>query len=188
VAEESEGRLRADAQRNRESLLAVAREVIAEQGVEASLRDVARRAGVGIGTLYRHFPTREALVQAVLSGRLEAMAETAEAALGAASPGEALFAWLRRFSAGSGAFHGLPGSVLAALRDEHSELHAACARLQLAAGRLLARAQETGEVRPGVDPADLFVAAAALGWAAQHADEGRAAGILDLLVEGLRPR
>ncbi|MEU2623327.1 TetR family transcriptional regulator [Streptomyces sp. NPDC007157] len=182
----AEGGMRVDARRNRDNLLAVARTVLAEEGLEASLRDVARRAGVGIATLYRHFPTREALVQAVLSDRLNALADAADESLTAPSPGEALTAWLQRFAAGSGTFHGLPGSVLAALHDVRSELHGSCAAMHESASRLLERAQAAGEVRPDVDAEDLFTAAAAIGWAAQYSDRERAQRILTLLTDGMQ--
>ncbi|MER5387044.1 helix-turn-helix domain-containing protein [Streptomyces sp. NPDC002688] len=182
---ESGGGMRVDARRNRENLLAVARTVMAEEGLDASLRDVARRAGVGIATLYRHFPTREALVQAVLSDRLNALADAADESLAAASPGAALTAWLHRFTAGSGTFHGLPGSVLAALHDGGSELHGSCVAMHESASRLLERAQESGEVRQDMDAEDLFTAAAAIGWAAQHSETERAERILTLLTDGM---
>ncbi|GAB2469344.1 TetR/AcrR family transcriptional regulator [Xylanimonas ulmi] len=178
--------MRVDARRNRDNLVAVARTVMAEEGLDASLRDVARRAGVGIATLYRHFPTRDALVQAVLSDRLNALADAADESLAAPSPGEALAGWLHRFAAGSGAFHGLPGSVLAALHDSRSELHGSCVAMNESASRLLQRAQEAGEVRPDVDAEDLFTAAAAIGWAAQYSATERAERILTLLTNGMR--
>jgi AcrR family transcriptional regulator len=178
--------MRADARRNRESLLEVAREVLAEEGVDASLRSVARRAGVGSGTLYRHFPTREALVQAVLSERLNALGAAADESLTDPSPGEALIAWLHRFSAGSGAFHGLPGSVLAALHDDRSELYASCRSMHEAATCLLGRAQEAGEVRGDIDAEDLLAAAAAIGWVAQYSGAERSARIMAVLADGLR--
>ncbi|WP_416961475.1 TetR/AcrR family transcriptional regulator [Streptomyces sp. Agncl-13] len=183
---EAGGGMRVDARRNRDNLLAVARTVMAEEGLDASLRDVARRAGVGIATLYRHFPTREALVQAVLSDRLNTLADAADKSLAATSPGEALTAWLHRFAAGSGTFHGLPGSVLAALHDVRSELHGSCMAMHESASRLLERAQASGEIRRDMDAEDLFTAAAAIGWAAQYSETERAERILTLLTDGMR--
>jgi AcrR family transcriptional regulator len=177
--------LRADARRNREALLAVAREVVAESGTEASLRDVARRAGVGIGTLYRHFPTREALLEAVLRDGLDELNADADRLLAESSPGAALVAWLARFAEGAGSFHGLPASVLAALGDGESELHASCVAVHSSAARLLERAQEFGEIRPDVDAADVVVAASAIGWAAENSSPERAAKIMRLLADGL---
>src|SRR5882672_11757920 len=93
--------LRADARRNREELLDVARQVIAEEGTEASLRDIARRAGVGIGTLYRHFPTREALLSEVLGEILAGARANGELLLAEAAPDEAVVQWLERFVQGA---------------------------------------------------------------------------------------
>jgi AcrR family transcriptional regulator len=185
MTERIDGEMRSDARRNRENLLTVAREVLDEQGTTASLRDVARRAGVGIGTLYRHFPTREALLEAVLREGLEGLRAAADEALAAPAPGEALAEWLHRFSDRSGSCRGLPGSVLAALNDENSELHATSTAMVQAATRLLARAQEAGQVRDDVQAEDLFAAAAAIGWVAEHAGPERAERILRLLNNGL---
>lgn len=176
---------RVDARRNRERLLASARQVFLEQGTDASLRDVARRADVGIATLYRHFPTREALLEAVLRGRLDTLRTTADELAGDPSPGGALTAWLGRFAESAGAWHGLPATVMAALRDDGSELHASCAALQEAAGRLLCRAQETGAARVDLRVEDLFAAAAAVGWLAEHAGHEPAARVLALLGDGV---
>ncbi|TYC15896.1 TetR/AcrR family transcriptional regulator [Actinomadura syzygii] len=176
---------RADARRNRETLLAVAREVFDEQGTDASLRDVARRAGVGIGTLYRHFPTRDALLEAVLRTGLENMRAAAEKAIESDSPRDALIGWLRLFSERSGACRGLPASVLGALGDDESELHASSSAMMHAAERLLTRAQEAGEVRPDVTAEELFAASAALGWVAEYSGRKRAERILALLGDGL---
>ncbi|GII62301.1 TetR family transcriptional regulator [Sphaerisporangium krabiense] len=187
TGQETGEELRADARRNREALLAVARAAFAEEGTDASLREIARRAGVGIGTLYRHFPTREALLEAALRDGLESLRAAADDSLDAESPIEALAAWLERFSARSSAWCGLPRSVLTALHSEKSELHATSAAMVDAATRLLVRAQEAGEVRADVEPEDLFAAAAAIGWVAENADPGRAARILTLLRDGLRP-
>src|SRR5713226_8945397 len=85
---------RADAQRNAERLLAAAREVFAEQGPDAALEEIARRAGVGIGTLYRHYPNRDALVEAVFRDRVEAAKARADALMTSTTPGEALTEWL----------------------------------------------------------------------------------------------
>jgi AcrR family transcriptional regulator len=177
--------MRADARRNRANLVVVARTVFAQEGTGASLRDVARRAGVGIGTLYRHFPTRDALLEAVLHEGLQDMRAAADRSLDSPSPGAALTDWLQIFSAGSGAWRGLPGAVIKALHDEDSELHPSCAAMHEAATRLLIRAQRAGDVRADVDAEDLFTAAAAVGWVAEHGDRQRADRILALITEGL---
>src|SRR3954452_2753784 len=89
--------MRADARRNVERLLAVAKETFAERGADAPLEEIARRAGVGIGTLYRHFPTREALLEALLRDSFEPLRAEADRLLTSPSPGDALDAWLRAF-------------------------------------------------------------------------------------------
>ena len=160
--------LRADARDNRARLLATARTVLAEQGVDASLRDVARRAGVGIGTLYRHFPNRDALLQALFGDTLDGLAAHAQELLTAPAPGEALVSWLERFATGSTRYRGLPSSVLAAVHDEGSDLHGACQRMNASAAALLARAQQAGEVRAGVTINDLCALVAGIALASEY--------------------
>ncbi|MFI6317968.1 TetR/AcrR family transcriptional regulator [Nonomuraea sp. NPDC050556] len=170
--------MRTDAQRNYAQLLAVAAEVFAEHGTEASLRDVARRAEVGIGTLYRHFPTRDALLQALLASRFDALAEAAD--------GDDLRTWLHRVAFGSAAYRGLPASVLGALRDETSELHASCEAMRTAGAGLLAASQQAGQVRGDVTIADLLIAATSVGWSAEQAGTEGAERQFTLLMDGLR--
>jgi AcrR family transcriptional regulator len=180
-------RQRADAQRNYERLLSVAREVVDEQGTQASLRDIARRAGVGLGTLYRHFPTRDALLEALLRQGFDRLAAKAEALAGSRSPDEALMEWLRDFTRNSTAYRGLPGSMMALLADEHSPLHASCQAMRDAATRLLKRAQDTGHIRPDVDGTDLFALVNAIGWIAEQAPTlaARRDRLFSLVMDGL---
>ena len=187
VGNAQEKDLRADARRNREALVAVARAVFAEQGTDASLRDVARRAGVGIGTLYRHFPSREALLQAVVREGFDVLRDLAEEMLAQPSPRQALATWMERFLGNFGACRGLSGSVLTGLHDEGSELHQSSEAMHLAATRLLARAQEAGEVRTDVTATDLISMAAAAGWVAQITDEEQSRRMLTVLLDGLTP-
>src|SRR4051812_41805783 len=98
---------RADAQRNYDHLLKVARAVVTEQGAQASLREIARRAEVGLGTLYRHFPTRDALLEALLGQGFDRLAAKAAALEETDPPDAALKEWLRDFAVGSGTFSGL---------------------------------------------------------------------------------
>ncbi|MFI5891143.1 TetR/AcrR family transcriptional regulator [Actinoplanes sp. NPDC051513] len=159
---------RADARRNYALLLDEARSAFAEYGTEASLRDVARRAGVGIGTLYRHFPNRDALLAALLSSNFDELREQAEALLAADGAREALLTWLTRLAIGSTAYRGLPESVMAALHDEGSQLHTSCVAMHEAGGRLLSRAQEAGEVRDDVTAGELLALAAGVAWAGER--------------------
>ncbi|MEV6976384.1 helix-turn-helix domain-containing protein [Kitasatospora sp. NPDC093806] len=181
---------RADAQRNRERLLEVAAEVVAEQGTQASLRDVARRAGVGLGTLYRHFPNRDALLEALLHRRFEQLAERADALAATEPSGRALGTWLHEFTLGAGAYHGLSGALLATLNEPGSSLHAACLVNRQACGRLLAAAQRDGLVRADVDAVDLFALANGLAWIADQAPSlaDRRDRLFGLVLDGLAPR
>ena len=163
--------MRADARRSRESLLEAARDAFAEHGTEVSLREVARRAGVGIGTLYRHFPTREALIEACLSHGLDALSSQAEELLGSDLAGEALDAWLFAFIAGSTRYQGLPGSLMAAMRDPASQLHHSCQAMRTAAARLLARAQQSGQVRGDLTIDELLALTAGIAWVGHQAPE-----------------
>ena len=179
---------RADAQRNRARILDVARTVLREQGTQASLRDIARRADVGMGTLYRHFPTRDELLEALLRDHFDRLATQAEALDAAPDPGVALTEWLRHFATGSAAFRGLPGSLIATLTDESSSLHTSCMSMRDAAGRLLRRAQDCGQFRPDVDGTDLFALVSAVSWIADQSPKiaVRQEHLLSLVLDGLR--
>jgi AcrR family transcriptional regulator len=118
--------MRPDARRNYDLLLEVARSVIAEHGAEASLREVARKAGVGIGTLYRHFPTREVLLQSLLRESFDQVTKKAEQLENTSSPDDALIAWLREMVALTHNHRGLIAAMTAALAEEDSALHASC--------------------------------------------------------------
>jgi AcrR family transcriptional regulator len=140
---------RADALRNYEKLVAAAREAFTEADRSASLEDIARRAGVGIGTLYRNFPTRADLVQAIYVDEVEALSRSA-AELAALEPWEALSAWLQRF-VGYVATKQALSDELFAVAERDAAVFAGCrAMLNKAGEPLLRRAQEAGVVRPDV--------------------------------------
>ncbi|MEH1164005.1 TetR/AcrR family transcriptional regulator [Micromonospora sp. CPCC 205539] len=180
---------RADVRRNRERLLAAAREAIAADGTEASLRDIARRAEVGIGTLYRHFPTREALLEAILDTNFDMLRERADQLLDSppGAPLEAFLTWLADVAAGARTYQGLPHSIMAALADETSELHGSCAAMRASGGQLLRRAQEAGQVRADVNVYEVITIVIGLAWAVQQ-DGGSPelmARLLDVAAYGL---
>ncbi|KIF77403.1 TetR family transcriptional regulator [Streptomyces sp. 150FB] len=181
---------RADAQRNYERVLAVARAVMDEEGTQASLRDIARRAGVGLGTLYRHFPTRDALLEALLRQGFDRLAEKARTLADERAADEAMAEWLRDFVANSNTYRGLPASMMATLADEDSSLHASCLAMREAAGGLLKRAQKSGDIRPDIDATDLFALVNAVGWIAEQAPSlaARRERLLALVMDGLAPR
>jgi AcrR family transcriptional regulator len=144
---------RTDARLNRELLVSTAKEVFAEAGPQASLNEIARRAGVGPGTLYRHFPNRHALLAAVLKDRVETLCELAERLLSSESADDALAQWLHAFLDHARVNHGM-GSAL--MVEEPDVLGIDCHRLILdAAAGLLARAQQRGTARPGLTADDL---------------------------------
>ncbi|NUP10699.1 MAG: TetR/AcrR family transcriptional regulator [Polyangiaceae bacterium] len=156
--------MRADAKKNYEHLLTVARAVVTEQGADASLRDVARRADVGLGTLYRHFPTREALLEALLRTSFDGLTASAGQLETSSSPGDALVAWLRDVVACANEYRGAISTMVAAIEDPASALHASCVTMKAAGARLLVRAQAEGVARTDLDGADLFALVGALAW------------------------
>jgi AcrR family transcriptional regulator len=160
--------MRADAKKNYDQLLAVARHVVAEQGADASLRDVARKAGVGLGTLYRHFPTREVLLEALLRTKFDESAQRANELEKWDDAGSALVTWLREAVAMTHTYSGAIAPMVAAIADEGSALHASCVSLRAAGTRLLVRAQAEGVARRDMDGNDLFALISALAWLADQ--------------------
>lgn len=177
---------RADARRNYERLLAAAAAAFAEAGPNACLEDIARGAGVGIGTLYRHFPTRQALLEGVYRDRIEALGVEAEALRDAPAPGDALAAWLRSVLAHNLAQRGLKEALLS---EGGTEVAAACkAELHAAGAALVARAAEAGAVRPGLEVGDLLRLVYGIALATERAPDGRAQAdrLLAIMLDGLR--
>ena len=156
--------MRTDAKKNYNALLAVAGTVITEQGADASLRDIARRAGVGLATLFRHFPTREALLEALLRVNFDQMTARADELEAATSPADALVLWLEEFIAHAHQYRGVVASMMTALEDPQSPLHASCVTMRSAGTRLLSRAQAEGTARTDIDGTDLFALAGSLAW------------------------
>lgn len=162
-------------------------EVVAEQGADASLRDVARRAGVGLGTLYRHFPTREALLEALLRARFDELTTRADELETTSAAGDALVSWLRLFVACAHHYRGVTASMMAAIEDERSALHASCVTMRAAGARLLARAQADGTARGDIDGTDLIALAASLAWLSdQPATAARADHLFDVVAGAIR--
>ncbi|MEU9337523.1 helix-turn-helix domain-containing protein [Streptomyces sp. NPDC048290] len=183
--------MRADARRNHERLLKVAAEVFAEQGEQASLDEIAKRAGVGSGTLYRHFPTRQALLEAAYVGRMEALAARADVYAAELPPGEALLAWLGEIGLGIIRVGGLRALLGSAVTDGDTYAATVCAStLNGAAERLVRAARAEGTLRPDVEPVEILRLAHGLATASELADgEGRHMGrYLRLLMEGLGSR
>ncbi|MFJ8110057.1 TetR/AcrR family transcriptional regulator [Streptomyces sp. NPDC096132] len=156
--------MRADARKNHDHLLAVAGAVITEQGAEASMRDIARKAGVGLATLLRHFPTREALFEALLRTSFDELTAKAGELETSSSPDDALVSWLRDFVAVAHNYRGVVALMMAAIEDSRSALHTSCVTMRAAGTRLLARAQAEGMARTDIDGTDLFALAGSLAW------------------------
>ena len=156
--------MRADARRNYSHLLAVARDVVTEHGVDASMRDIARRANVGLATLFRHFPTREALFEALLRSNLDALTQKADELETSKPPDEALVSWFREGAAFVHSYSGVVALMASAHEDPKSPLYAPCTAVHEAGARLLLRAQAEGTARADMDADDLFALMSALGW------------------------
>jgi AcrR family transcriptional regulator len=145
--------MRADAQRNYDRLLEEAKQAFIVHGTDVALEDIARHAGVGIGTLYRHFPDRYSLMNAVFIRELDALNDRAEKLIAADDPADALFVWLRTVGAHSAMYRGLSSAILA---QSDGRMLQCKARLRESGGALLARAQKSGAVREGIEIADLL--------------------------------
>jgi AcrR family transcriptional regulator len=179
-------RVRADAQRNLDALLHAAKNVFASAGVDAPVREIAEQAGVGLGTLYRHFPQRADLIAAVFRREIDACADAAPVLSAERDPFDALACWMLRYAAfvaakrglakalhsGDPAFDNLPGHF-----DQ---------RLRPAFRKLLDRAAVAGAIRADVDADELLGAVTSLCMSAHTAGPGRAERMVALMVDGLR--
>ncbi|MFC9624011.1 TetR/AcrR family transcriptional regulator [Streptomyces sp. NPDC056930] len=165
ASEDSGGRKpRIDVQRNRASILEAATRRFAEHGIGTSLEAIAKEAGVGPGTLYRHFPTREALLAAVLQIRAEELLARRTEIERITDADEALRQWMRALEDYLSAFSGLPEPLLAAIRVKESPLTVPCHTLIGITGDLLRTAQLNGNARTSVQGDDLFLAALSVAW------------------------
>lgn len=177
---------RADAQANRQKVLQAARIQFAQDGPDASLNEVARRAGVGVATLYRHFPTRESLVAAVYANELHELGAAADRLLASLPPDEALTTWAARFVEYAGTKRGL-GEALHAIRRQQDDGLDPRAVLTSSMDKLLAAGREAGTLQADLDGEDLLFAFAGL-WTLPHDDRfpARAKRLVDLVLAGLR--
>lgn len=179
--------LRADAARNRVKLLDVAYRVFAEQGLSVPIDEIARQAGVGAGTVYRHFPTKQALYQAVAEARFNSLIERAERLLDSDDPGAAFFGYFSALVDEGGTDKGLAEALAGLGIDLEQIAPGAEQRFKEVLGRLLVRAQQAGAVRPDIDVMD--VKALLVGCHAmdrQHDDPDVARRITTVIRDGLR--
>ncbi|MEU8401062.1 helix-turn-helix domain-containing protein [Nonomuraea sp. NPDC048892] len=183
--------MRADARRNYDRIVAAAAEAVAEQGAEASLEEIARRAGVGSATLHRHFPSRQRLLEAVFRDKVEALCATAEdLAAGSDDPGRALATWLGAVARHAVANRGLAASLMRGAHDGDPAWGATCHTMITDAGAdLLARARRANAARPDVSITDLLTLVNAICLAVEHEPDGAAQAdrLLTLALTGIRP-
>ncbi len=182
--------LRADARRNRARVLAAAETVFAAKGTGAPTEEVAREAGVGIGTVFRHFPTKEALLEAVLADRMRRFAEEAQSFAAAHDPESAFFVFLARWADVSAAKNAYTDALAAAGAEVPRLAAEVGAKVRDALGALLSRAQQAGAVREDVGVAELIALMVGASRAAEYAgdDAGLRARTLGIVFDGLRPR
>jgi AcrR family transcriptional regulator len=181
--------LRKDAARNREKVLAAAVGLFAERGTEGSLEEVAKRAGVGIGTLYRHFPTRDALVEAAYRNEVAQLRAAADELLAELPPDAALEAWMRRFVDYGTAKRGMR-DALQSIAGGGADLFAETrGQVTDAVAVLLRAGAEAGTLRADVEPEDVLRAMGAI-WLVAEGDDfaEQAMRILRLVLDGLRYR
>jgi AcrR family transcriptional regulator len=178
--------LRADARRNRERILQAARVVCAEQGPAVQIDDVARRAGVGVGTVYRHFPTKDALIEALVAEKIRVTTENLREALEIDDPWEAFAAGVRRNAEVMAADAALRDALIR-LGPAARASEAAYAEVHEVAGRLIARAQEAGALRPDVTADDVGALIGGLCASMAHPELDWRRH-LEVLLDGLRVR
>jgi AcrR family transcriptional regulator len=185
----SDGRKpRADAQRNRERILEVAKQAFTRSGADTSLDDIAKQAGVGPGTLYRHFPTREELLKAVYRNELENLATAEEKFAETMPPVEALRAWLLLFVDAVAAKQIIAPALNTLVGDHKKVFEASYAQMHEAIRRLVKRAVKSGDIRKDLDPMDLLRALVGVANVASSPDwQQSARRLVDILIAGSRP-
>ncbi|MEV4146037.1 TetR family transcriptional regulator [Amycolatopsis sp. NPDC049691] len=181
--------VRSDARRNREKLVAAARAAFAAADGTVALEAIAREAGVGIGTLYRHFPTREALVEAVYAAELDDVTASAPALLAELPPEAALRAWMDRYAAFVETKRGMADVLRASLASGRITTPVTRRRITEAIGTILAAGARDGVFRAGTDPEDvtLMLLGVFLSTSADQ-DAARVGRLLDLIVDALRTK
>ncbi|MER9407079.1 TetR/AcrR family transcriptional regulator [Mesorhizobium caraganae] len=179
--------LRADAQRNRDRLVEVAATAFAKQGVDASLEEIARQAGVGIGTLYRHFPTREHLVEVVYRREVEALCAAADDLASHHSADMALEQWMQRFVDYIATKRGLAASLRILFNTNSAVFSDLSGRVSLALRQLVEAAAAEGSIRGDVDASDVLHALGGIYSAPDTKDwRDRSRRLVKLLMDGLR--
>ncbi|MET9534896.1 MULTISPECIES: TetR/AcrR family transcriptional regulator [unclassified Streptomyces] len=186
AGQQSRQPVRADAQRSIDALLTAAAEVFSTSGVDAPVRQITARAGVGAGTLYRHFPQRSDLIAAVFRNEVDACAAAAPALAVEHEPAEALARWLQRFAGFIATKRGLSAALHSGDAAYDSLPSYFRRRFEPALGALLNGAAQAGEIRSDADPWDLLRAVGNLTLPAGEDNEGHTQRMIALLVDGLR--
>jgi AcrR family transcriptional regulator len=181
--------MRADARRNYEKLLTAAAQAFAEHGADdVSLEEIAKRAGVGIGTLYRHFPNRQALLEAVYRDQVEALRARADELVATKPPAEALATWLRDLVDFGRTKRMLTSAMLTTVKQDSEVMTSSRQMMRRAAADILTGAQQAGVVRVDADPADLMRLVHAISMTTEWAgdDNEQADRLLALVLDGLK--
>jgi AcrR family transcriptional regulator len=184
----SERKPRADARRNRERILEVAKEAFTRSGANASLDEIARKSGVGPGTLYRHFPTRDALLEAVFRSEMEKLAAAERTFVETMPPVEALRAWMLLFVDYIAAKHIIAPALNAYVGGASKLYEGSRAQIQGAIDALVKRAIKSGDIRKDIVPFDLLRALIGVSNVASSPDWKQSAKrLVDILIAGSRP-
>jgi AcrR family transcriptional regulator len=180
--------VRADAKRNYDRIVEVAREVFREQGYDASLDEVAKRAGVGPGTLYRHFPTRDALLDAIMQSWVDRVDEAADKALThEGSPRDLLLAWFEEYVRLISLHKGGPAKITSAMGDPDSPILTKCQVLTRASDRVVERLREEGALKDGIESIQMCRIVGGVATVADQAglDEAAVRPLLEVVADGL---
>ncbi|WP_225448190.1 TetR/AcrR family transcriptional regulator [Streptacidiphilus sp. P02-A3a] len=160
--------MRADARRNYERLLAEARDSFAKHGADVFLDDIAKRAGVGVATLYRHFPTREALLDAVAQDWTEAVLTEARELVAGPDPAAALAVWLRSLVSHMSVYRGLVAALVPSMGNQNSPLNPSCQVMAEAGTLLLEHGQQAGVIRPDATTAEVLQLVSGVAWVCEQ--------------------
>jgi AcrR family transcriptional regulator len=180
--------MRADAKRNYDRLVEAAREVFREQGYDASLDEVAKRAGVGPGTLYRHFPNRDALLDAIMQVWVARVHDTVEKALAfEGSPRDLLLGWFQEYVRLISMHRGGPAKITSAMGDPDSPIHTKCQVLRDAHGRVIAALREQKALRDDVDTLQVIRLVGGIATVADQSqlDDDAVRPLLEVVADGL---
>jgi AcrR family transcriptional regulator len=178
--------LRADAQRNRERLLEAAVRAFSQDGADVTLESIAKDAGVGIGTLYRHFPTRETLVDAAYQNELARLCDGVTDLLATMPPNEATRTWMDRFFDYMATKRGMADALRALIASGGNPYANSRNRLTTAIATLLDAGATAGTIRPDVEADDVLASLGGISMMGEHVPRDAAGRMLDLLMDGLR--